>query len=587
MKNHQLLPFVRNRYFTGKSLTAGDFEIEQLYGNNKRRFVNTLMYGESVVCGLSTFALDDHSILIESGLAVDGMGREIVIPETTVRKISSISGYNDISTSKVSLGIKYKEETMSPVYTTQDEKSEKEIEKNHVIESYDLFLVDSELTKFKRTDKLYCTQTMYEDKHYQVEIEIPESICTDKEVKLIVRYIKKSNEEVEFGYETNLQLAAFITEEGQHELLVNNKVNLKSCGEIEEFTYWLQIDSYELCETNIINKKNSSYVHFKETKKLVDEQITMKVHINDRMPEEVMSETLGSVNLEARLNVPLRDIVVIATIQLEELEDKLIIKNIDKTDVKYILNSVDYLKSQRYINHFRNKQISKDDVQILGVESDRNNNGTIHSQRSIMSGVVEIPLEIGMKKGDIFISEEIIHGLGKGNVYVTVGCELVEFDERMGKDLNNTIYGNMDLFKKMDKQSLKVDTAVKVFKDKGSFQIAMKLMEEQTTVVILLRWVAMKMSSIEEADVIEDYNVMSIRPNTPSVVLAPGESYYYEVKFNNMKPCRVSYEVDNYCGIVGTDGIYTAPKKAGVYEIKIYCTDKPRVSTYAYAIVKG
>ena len=34
------------------------------------------------------------------------------------------------------------------------------------------------------------------------------------------------------------------------------------------------------------------------------------------------------------------------------------------------------------------------------------------------------------------------------------------------------------------------------------------------------------------------------------------------------------------------DGIYTAPAREGVYEIRIYCTDRPLVCTYAYAIVK-
>jgi hypothetical protein len=31
--------------------------------------------------------------------------------------------------------------------------------------------------------------------------------------------------------------------------------------------------------------------------------------------------------------------------------------------------------------------------------------------------------------------------------------------------------------------------------------------------------------------------------------------------------------------------MYTAPSKEGVYEIYIYCTDMPKISTYVYAIV--
>lgn len=59
------------------------------------------------------------------------------------------------------------------------------------------------------------------------------------------------------------------------------------------------------------------------------------------------------------------------------------------------------------------------------------------------------------------------------------------------------------------------------------------------------------------------------------------------MKYNNMKPCSISYEMtEPGTGEVSADGIYTAPSKEGVYEIRIYCTDRPLICTYAYAIVK-
>ena len=65
------------------------------------------------------------------------------------------------------------------------------------------------------------------------------------------------------------------------------------------------------------------------------------------------------------------------------------------------------------------------------------------------------------------------------------------------------------------------------------------------------------------------------------------ESYFFQIKYNNMKPCSVSYEMtEPGSGEITSDGIYTAPAKEGVYEIKIYCPDKPLICTYAYAIVK-
>lgn len=55
MKNTKLYPFERNRYYSGKMLTSADFQAEQTYFNNKRRFINNLMYGAGVVCGCGVF----------------------------------------------------------------------------------------------------------------------------------------------------------------------------------------------------------------------------------------------------------------------------------------------------------------------------------------------------------------------------------------------------------------------------------------------------------------------------------------------------------------------------------------------------
>ena len=79
----------------------------------------------------------------------------------------------------------------------------------------------------------------------------------------------------------------------------------------------------------------------------------------------------------------------------------------------------------------------------------------------------------------------------------------------------------------------------------------------------------------------------SISAVTPTVVLSTKETYFFQVKYHNMKPCSVSYEMtEPGTGEVTADGIYTAPSKEGVYEIRIYCTDRPLICTYAYAIVK-
>ena len=73
----------------------------------------------------------------------------------------------------------------------------------------------------------------------------------------------------------------------------------------------------------------------------------------------------------------------------------------------------------------------------------------------------------------------------------------------------------------------------------------------------------------------------------PTVLLGTRESCYFSVRFRNMEPCGLIYELtDRDSGEITPDGVYTAPAREGVYEIRISCADSPLICTYAYAIVK-
>jgi hypothetical protein len=70
----------RNNYFYGKLLDEGSFRLEQGYLNQKRWMLNRLGLGKGVVCGL-TVTWTDTRVSISPGVAIDGCGREIVVPQ--------------------------------------------------------------------------------------------------------------------------------------------------------------------------------------------------------------------------------------------------------------------------------------------------------------------------------------------------------------------------------------------------------------------------------------------------------------------------------------------------------------------------
>lgn len=76
---------VRNRYFYGKLLDQFHLDMEQSYFNRKRWLLNRLIAGGGVVCGLGLRVPDDPPgrVVIDAGVAIDALGREIVVPAAT------------------------------------------------------------------------------------------------------------------------------------------------------------------------------------------------------------------------------------------------------------------------------------------------------------------------------------------------------------------------------------------------------------------------------------------------------------------------------------------------------------------------
>lgn len=150
MKNLNYIPFTRNRYFQGKLLTADDFEQEQRYVNDKRRLINRYILGAGIAAGLEVIQVDDYSISLEAGLALDYTGREIVVDTPAIRRLSALDGYEEATQNEgmesLYLYIEYGEMPSEPVHniTVRAVHTLEEEEHNKVKEGYHLYVSDQE-----------------------------------------------------------------------------------------------------------------------------------------------------------------------------------------------------------------------------------------------------------------------------------------------------------------------------------------------------------------------------------------------------------------------------------------------------------
>ncbi|MDR0222449.1 MAG: hypothetical protein LBI38_02795 [Oscillospiraceae bacterium] len=144
--------FERNRYFYGKLLTAADFETEQRYFNGKRGLINRFLFGGGVVSGMEVTAADDSRIVVEAGFALDYEGNELIIPQSSVKKLSELKGFDlldksaDGGVKSVYLCAEYREEQAEPIHSVMKNAADDENdgpEHNKIKESYGLFLTEN------------------------------------------------------------------------------------------------------------------------------------------------------------------------------------------------------------------------------------------------------------------------------------------------------------------------------------------------------------------------------------------------------------------------------------------------------------
>ena len=83
---------IRNRFFSGKLLTADDFDQEQSYSRTKHRRHNRLLHGVGIVSGLGVSlephpAGDGESVVVSPGVAIAPDGEELIVCERLTRDV--------------------------------------------------------------------------------------------------------------------------------------------------------------------------------------------------------------------------------------------------------------------------------------------------------------------------------------------------------------------------------------------------------------------------------------------------------------------------------------------------------------------
>lgn len=591
MNNRKFYSYERNNYYYGKLLTSRDFQVEQTYINDKRRLANRLLYGSGIVSGLKVVEADDTAIVLQSGCAIDGAGREIVVPETTVVKLATIEGSQNLNTDIAYLSISYTESEEDKVYAVMgnavNEKSQ-DGQYNHIKEGYCLSIQDAEESvPIKESKDDYLVRTvLLEDDDYRIVQEVAGYLPTDCNLAVRLSIYKKRQTpdllsvnyrlSVEGIKEQSVPIKAENLKMDRYEsrIITETIVPKDEIRYLADFK--LRIDSLEIlkdkqkCQTKepapitvtTVNKNLMSLIIENSYKTAMDVGIEENYDNKIYLAKLYLIRSNERILLDRIEEVPFRQYVYSASqvMLLEELKEYYpVTANIDR-EVKSVAGEVQYVENQ----------------------------DAVWKSKDFVTGAFDISIGNAADVGKTFFSEEIMHGLGEGPVYVEVAYELL--NKENGNLREEIIFGDGELFAsgEAEEKQMQISCGVKVMPERGTFVVAVRPKNKMVRTSLRIRWYACKAEDTGKniTKLNDKQGMIIISPDT--ITTTPKGIVQIQPKFVNMPSEACSYEVlDQAGGKIDNNGIYTAPTAEGVYEVKVSSISTPEIFAHAYIIVSA
>lgn len=550
-------------------LSVENFNAEQKYMNDKRRLVDRLVNGFGVVSGLSVVRINEQTISLESGMAVDSTGREIVVPNPVTKKLSMINGYEAaISSEKnayVYLCMEYSEGEKGRGYDLASDSGDTAHDK--IKEGYELYLTSAEPEDdIDPVRSLYeNAATVFSDDHIRIRHIIQKFANPLSEIELRVEIETFTKQFVSFSYD--IQLICMICE-GEDSSVLSVKFNEMLNEKKSRYTL-----VYKLKTNNVTDAEAAAAIDPSTFSISYDKQ-PAEGAISGRCSTQVISGDITDAIFRSYYEQDM-DTVLRASLGSRLYLARIDLINAGETAVIECIHNVPF--SQYVINSALQNALLRSS--FIGLPGDSRNDRSLASgsreplrasEKNVTSGICRIDLSDGSLKNKVFYSGEIIHGLGLGSVTIVLGIN----------SENNTVYGNTEIFKE-DVPPVKL--AAKLDPSKGSFVIGVL-----STATIMNDFLEVKWTAIRDVDeTMNEKNEMKILIKPSSLVLKPRESRYLDAVCSNMANKTVRWSVvPETGGNIDSNGLYSAPSTEGVYEVIAQSAVYPDIKASVMVVVR-
>ena len=592
MTNANSFPFERNRYFYGKLLTVRDFEVEQRYHCTKRELLNRLVHGAGVVCGLGVTASDESTLMIESGMALDYQGREIVVPEALFRKLPMLEGQETLAGKRDAyLCLSYAEEDVEPVNATGAEVgAQRQFDLTR--EGFRLFLTAEPpaYQSLLETAGRENVSVLYQSDELILVLSVPSILCAGEEFQAQVLVVKnEKTPPVQFSLEGENTFAE--SDNGRIRLSWRESREEKRCVYTVDFPLRCKslsdVDSRLFPGSCELNVELGSH-HYKNYL-----EVPAAVHLC-RDQEECRLRRMRLDDLSRHLRG--RDLpLYLAKLELIHSAGGVFVGSVTSLPFQQSIKKEGAAKgdgtgdltvttSVRSLEYWQ-----KPDVKAVYQPS----TGALHLDFGIPSpeqydyavahGTVDLTMPGGIRVNSRVFSQEIAHGLGVGAVDVRLS---VEFQDKEREE-TALLCGNSEVFKHKSIKSAPpwVEAAALVYPERGTMRIGLWLHDTVDGNLIRVHYFAQKPE--RDTSRILSQRRMSLTVTPEFSRLGCREKLQFQAEVVGSEDQSVVWSVkEENGGDIDHNGLYQAPELPGTYEITAVSGADETVTASAFVIVE-
>lgn len=571
----QQYPFSKSRYFPHKRMRCADFIQDQEYLEGKLAFFSRLGFGKGTAFGLEVQRIDGDSLLVSPGFAVDGCGRWLIVDEPAICRLRAIPGLDTLGGETALLWLTYCEELTDAMFVPGQREEVREY--GSARERFSFCLTDMRpLPRPFGDQALFSDVVLFEDGDLRVRQVIPRILPAGGTVQLRLVVESFCLEPLEIHLRYAPRLPGFLMEDGQP-LFLEQTLRLDRGATTLALTGRLSTTAQavllSLPEQGFLLEKRGVQLRAQCE---VQEELPVT-----RDPLPALRERLLAQGPQELWGDGWEEGVPIAGLHLLRYGDQVLLSGVFplSEDRRAELPSLE-ARLERCRGFFPQTPAPVQPPP-QAPEAPASSDG----QRLMSTGVVTLNTGLHLQEGNILCSDEIAHELGPGTVFVEFGVENLYPAPGTDRNYTDLLLGDASLFDQASgTYDCGFDQGVRVHPEKGTFELAVRLRGELRQSALRLRWFAWR-SGEAAGPGVQAGTLLWLEPDIAHI--APGEVIDFVPVFAKGIGLPCDFMVpDRHAGTITPNGIYTAPKKEGLYQVCAQIRDRPETRVSAFAIVR-